>query len=140
MNTLNFKFKKLGSLQFGGNIRNQSSNKLAYLLQFYYRSNQVGSLESIGIESNWIQNNLIKGLQYSFNVEKQFTPTTHLYVETEFYHYGYGLTPFEYVQKSITFSLNKKFNPFYTYANTDVLFNENNESSLYFFTGISYRF
>lgn len=140
MNSIHLKFKKIGSIQVGGNIRKQSSKDLAYLFQFHYRSIPLFSLESIGIESNWIQNRLIRGLQSSLNVEKRFSSNIHFYGESEFYFYGYGLTPFDYLQKSVTLSMNKKFSHLYTFVNTDIIFNETNESSLYFYTGLSYRF
>lgn len=131
---------RLGVFQFGGNIRKQSSKNYAYLGQFQFRSVPVKYVSSIGYESNWIQNDLIKGFQNAIIIQKDFEKSSRLFLEYELFQYGYGTTPFDYAQQSLSFTYSKRIWKLYSYSTVDFTLDETSTSTIYTFVGLSYRF
>ena len=141
LNSLRFVLPKFGTFQLAGNIRKQTSGDLAYVVQFNLRTRQFKSINSYGWSVNWIQNNLIKGLQNQFQYDREMGQFGQLYFEYEIYQYGYGVSPFDYFQQTLSMTYNRKIlNSIYLYGTVDTVIDNLGGPLIHLFIGTSYRF
>ncbi|MBT5759661.1 MAG: hypothetical protein HOI55_08405 [Candidatus Marinimicrobia bacterium] len=141
MNSIRISNMKFGSVQLGGNVRKQSSGDYAYLAQFNLRSIEIQSTFTLGWSANLIQNDLIKGVQNQFQYDRTIGRFGQIYFEYEIYHYGYGLSPFDNNQQTISMTYNLKiFNSIYLYGTVDTVIDDLGDPLIHLFLGTSYRF
>jgi hypothetical protein len=141
LNSLRVILPKFGTFQLGGNVRKQTSGDLAYVAQFNLRTRQFQSINSYGWSVNWIQNKLIKGLQNQLKYERDIGSLSQIYFEYEIYQYGYGVSPFDYFQQTVSMTYNQKIlNSFYLYGTVDTVIDDLGGPLIHLFMGTSYRF
>jgi hypothetical protein len=141
MNSFRMVLPKLGTIQLGGNVRKQSSGKNAYLSQFNLRTKEIRSLHSFGWSVNWIRNDLIKGLQNQFQYDRDIGWLGQVYFEYEIYHYGYGVSPFDNFQQTVSMTYSHKIlNSIYLYGTVDTVIEDLGGPLIHLFMGTSYRF
>jgi hypothetical protein len=116
LNSLRVILPKFGTFQLGGNVRKQTSGDLAYVAQFNLRTNQLKYERDIGSLSQ-------------------------IYFEYEIYQYGYGVSPFDYFQQTVSMTYNQKIlNSFYLYGTVDTVIDDLGGPLIHLFMGTSYRF
>ncbi|MBT7945795.1 MAG: hypothetical protein HN716_06685 [Candidatus Marinimicrobia bacterium] len=141
LNSLRFVLPNFGTFQLGGNIRKQTSGDLAYVAQFNLRTRQFKSINSYSWAGNWIQNNLIKGLQNQFQYDREMGQFGQIYFEYEIYQYGYGVSPFDYFQQTVSMTYNQKIlNSIYLYGTVDTVIDDIENPLIHLFLGTSFRF
>ena len=141
MNSFRMVLPKLGTIQLGGNVRKQSSGDYAYLAQFNLRTKEIRSSHSFAWSVNWIRNDLIKGLQNQFQYDRDMGQFGQIYFEYEIYQYGYGVSPFDYFQQTVSMTYSHKIlNSIYLYGTVDTVIDNLGGPLIHLFIGTSYRF
>ena len=141
MNSFRMVLPKLGTLPLGGPVRKQSSGDYAYLAQFNLRTKEIRSSHSFAWSVNWIRNDLIKGLQNQFQYDRDMGQFGQIYFEYEIYQYGYGVSPFDYFQQTVSMTYSHKIlNSIYLYGTVDTVIDNLGGPLIHLFIGTSYRF
>jgi len=130
-----------GNVQFGLNLRSQKSfDRPASVIVFGYQTPNQKNKRSYRFKTNFIRNDLLTGMRLVLGVDQSLNKNNSLYVDADFYSYGYGNKTADYFQTRISTGVNWRIQKKIRFScNIDYL-KDKSYNNLFIYAGVNYRF
>ncbi|MBT4660552.1 MAG: hypothetical protein HOC18_01460 [Candidatus Marinimicrobia bacterium] len=140
-NAFNWSNDWFGNIQFGVNLRSQESfDRPASVIVFGYQTPNQKNKRSYRFKTNFIRNDLLTGMRLVLGVDQSLNKNNSLYVDADFYSYGYGNKTADYFQTRISTGVNWRIQKKIRFScNIDYL-KDKSYNNLFIYAGVNYRF
>jgi len=140
-NAVNWSNDWFGNIQLGLNLRSQKSfDRPASVIVFGYQTPNKKHKRSYRFKTNFIQNDLLTGMRAVLGIDQSLNPNINLYVDTDFYSYGYGNKTTDYFQTRLSAGVNWRVQRKIQFScNIDYL-KDKSYNNLFMYAGLNYRF